>query len=56
VQVANVNGVPVLVVRSCSDLAGGSGSATAALEIKGFFKVAADNSANFVLGLINILD
>lgn len=55
VQVANVNGIPVLVVRSCSDLAGGSGSATASDEIKEFFKVAADNSANFVLELLKNL-
>ncbi|HVP36074.1 MAG TPA: 5'-methylthioadenosine/S-adenosylhomocysteine nucleosidase [Terriglobales bacterium] len=54
-QVANVNGVPVLVVRSCSDLAGGSGSATAADELRGFFKVAADNSASFVMELIKHL-
>jgi adenosylhomocysteine nucleosidase len=56
VQVANVNGVPVLVVRSCSDLAGGSGSATAAVEIRDFFKVAADNSASFVLELLKQLE
>ena len=56
VQVANVNGVPVLVVRSCSDLAGGSGSATAAVEIRDFFKVAADNSANFVIELVKQLE
>lgn len=55
VQVANVNGVPVLVVRSCSDLAGGSGSSTAAEEIREFFKVAADNSASFVLELVKLL-
>ena len=55
VQVANVNGIPVLVVRSCSDLAGGSGSATASEEIKEFFKVAADNSASFVLELLKNL-
>ncbi|MGB8658725.1 MAG: 5'-methylthioadenosine/S-adenosylhomocysteine nucleosidase [Candidatus Zixiibacteriota bacterium] len=55
VQVANINGTPVLVVRSCSDLAGGSGSATASEEIKGFFKVAADNSASFVLELLKQL-
>lgn len=54
-QVANVNGIPVLVVRSCSDLAGGSGSATASNELRGFFKVAADNSASFVLELIKNL-
>lgn len=49
VQVANVNGIPVLVVRSCSDLAGGSGSETAGAELNEFFKVAANNSAEFVL-------
>jgi adenosylhomocysteine nucleosidase len=49
VQVAAVNGVPILVVRSCSDLAGGSGSSTARDELREFFGVAADNSAGFVL-------
>ena len=49
VQVARINGVPVLVVRSCSDLAGGSGSSTAREELQEFFRVAADNSAGFVL-------
>ena len=49
VQVARINGVPVLVVRSCSDLAGGSGSSTARDELQEFFEVAADNSASFVL-------
>jgi adenosylhomocysteine nucleosidase len=55
VQVASVNGIPVLVVRSCSDLAGGSGSETAGAELNEFFKVAADNSANFVLELLKNL-
>jgi adenosylhomocysteine nucleosidase len=55
VQVANINGIPVLVVRSCSDLAGGSGSETATEELKEFFKVAADNSAGFVLKLLKNL-
>ena len=49
VQVAGINGVPILVVRSCSDLAGGSGSSTAREELQEFFGVAADNSASFVL-------
>jgi len=49
VQVARINGIPILVVRSCSDLAGGSGSSTARDEIREFFGVAADNSAGFVL-------
>lgn len=55
VQVAILNGVPVLVVRSCSDLAGGSGSSTAQVEIEEFFEVAADNSASFVLELLKQL-
>ena len=55
VQVAILNKVPVLVVRSCSDLAGGSGSSTAQVEIEEFFEVAADNSASFVLELLKQL-
>jgi len=55
VQVARINGVPVLVVRSCSDLAGGSGSSTAKDEIQEFFEVAADNSASFVLEFLKQL-
>ncbi len=55
VQVAKINGVPVLVVRSCSDLAGGSGSSTARDEIQEFFEVAADNSAGFVLEFLKEL-
>ncbi|HUU45770.1 MAG TPA: 5'-methylthioadenosine/S-adenosylhomocysteine nucleosidase [Acidobacteriota bacterium] len=45
VQTAHASGVPVVVVRSCSDLAGGSGYETATEEIEEFFKVAANNSA-----------
>ena len=55
VQVARINGVPVLAVRSCSDLAGGSGSSTAKDEIQEFFEVAADNSASFVLEFLKQL-
>jgi adenosylhomocysteine nucleosidase len=55
VQAASINGVPVLVVRSCSDLAGGSGSSTARDEIQEFFGVAADNSADFVLEFLKQL-
>jgi adenosylhomocysteine nucleosidase len=55
VQTARINSVPVLVVRSCSDLAGGSGSSTARDEIQEFFIVAADNSASFVLQLLKLL-
>jgi adenosylhomocysteine nucleosidase len=53
VQVANINGVPILVIRSCSDLAGGSGSSTAQEELSQFFEVAADNSAMLVLELLS---
>jgi adenosylhomocysteine nucleosidase len=56
VQVANVNGVPILVIRSCSDLAGGSGSSTAEEELSHFFKVAADNSAMFVLEMLSQME
>ena len=52
VQVANANNVPVLVIRICSDLAGGSGSSTADKELEQFFKVAADNSAAFLLEVL----
>ncbi len=55
VQVARINGVPILVVRSCSDLAGGSGSSTARDELREFFEKAADNSASFVLELLKQL-
>lgn len=56
VQVANINGIPILVIRSCSDLAGGSGSSTAQEELNQFFKVAADNSAMFVLQLLSSIN
>ena len=56
VQAANINGVPILVVRSCSDLAGGSGSSTAGIEMESFMKVAADNSASFVIELLRVLN
>jgi adenosylhomocysteine nucleosidase len=56
VQVANINGIPILVIRSCSDLAGGSGSSTAQEELNQFFKVAADNSATFVLELLSLMN
>ncbi|MCX6828320.1 MAG: 5'-methylthioadenosine/S-adenosylhomocysteine nucleosidase [candidate division Zixibacteria bacterium] len=47
-QVCTINGVPFIIFRSASDLAGGSGSATARTEIGQFFKVAAVNSARVV--------
>ena len=56
VQVANINKVPILVIRSCSDLAGGSGSSTAQEEMSQFFKVAADNSAMFVWEMLSQME
>ncbi len=56
VQVSSINGVPILVVRSCSDLAGGSGSSTAEAELEEFFEVAADNSGGFVMELLKELN
>ncbi len=47
-QTALANGVPCVIIRSASDLAGGSGSATAETELKEFFQIAADNSAAVV--------
>ncbi len=55
VQVCLVNGVPCLVFRSASDLAGGSGSETARDQIKQFFKVAAANSSAVVLAFLREL-
>jgi len=48
-QVCFANDVPFLVFRSASDLAGGSGSESAVTEIREFFQVAADNSAEIVM-------
>ncbi|MBI5868684.1 MAG: 5'-methylthioadenosine/S-adenosylhomocysteine nucleosidase [candidate division Zixibacteria bacterium] len=45
VQTAHSAGIPVAVVRSCSDLAGGSGSETASRQLEDFFQVTAYNSA-----------
>lgn len=54
-QVGTVNGVPFIIFRSASDLAGGSGSSTATNEIDQFFRVAADNAAKVVLSYLEIL-
>ena len=48
-QVCAVNGLPFIIFRSASDLAGGSGSETATDELEQFFKIAADNSSSVVL-------
>ncbi|SYZ73145.1 putative Nucleoside phosphorylase [Candidatus Zixiibacteriota bacterium] len=47
-QVCTVNDIPFIIFRSASDLAGGSGSATAQSEMGQFFKNAAANSAEVV--------
>ncbi len=55
-QGALANGIPCVIIRSCSDLAGGSGSATAGTELREFFQVAADNSAAVVLTFMTMVD
>lgn len=54
-QVCAVNQIPCVAVRSSSDLAGGSGSATASAEIAQFFQVAADNSAAMTMAMLRYL-
>jgi len=51
-QTALANGIPAVIIRSCSDLAGGSGSNTAGEELEQFYKVAAYNSALVVRDFI----
>jgi adenosylhomocysteine nucleosidase len=55
-HVCTVNGTPFLIFRSASDLAGGSGSATAQAEMEQFFKVAAHNSSLIVLAYLRVID
>ena len=54
-QVCTVNGLPFLIFRSASDLAGGSGSSTADTEIDQFFKFAAHNSSLVLLAMLRQL-
>jgi len=54
-QVCAVNGLPFIAFRSASDLAGGSGSASAKNEIRQFFQVAANNSAEIVVKYLESL-
>jgi len=54
-QTCFINGLPFIVFRSASDLAGGSGSNTAKNEMQQFFKVAAENSANVVIHFLQKL-
>ncbi len=55
-QVCAVNGLPFLIFRSASDLAGGSGSSTARTEISQFFKVAAQNSTAVLVNFLQLLN
>ncbi len=54
-QVCTVNGLPFIVFRSASDLAGGSGSETAQNELNEFFKIAAGNSSKVVIRFLREL-
>ncbi len=54
-QVCTANGVPFIIFRSASDLAGGSGSETGHAEMEQFFKIAADNSSKVVVGFVSRL-
>lgn len=54
-QVCLVNNKPVLIFRSASDLAGGSGSETADVQLEQFFQVAASNSAKVVMATLERL-
>jgi adenosylhomocysteine nucleosidase len=54
-QVCAVNGLPFIVFRSASDLAGGSGSETAGDELEQFFNIAADNSSKVVMKFLEDL-
>jgi nucleoside phosphorylase len=47
--------VKAIVIRSASDLAGGSGSSTAETELNQFFKVAANNSAQVLKAVLDRL-
>lgn len=54
-QVCSVNGVPFIVFRSASDLAGGSGPSTARDELEEFSKIAAFNASILVIKLMESL-
>jgi adenosylhomocysteine nucleosidase len=54
-QVCVVNGLPFIIFRSASDLAGGSGSETAREEMGQFYKIAAGNSSTLVMKLLRSL-
>jgi adenosylhomocysteine nucleosidase len=55
-QVSVVNGIPFIVFRSASDLAGGSGPSSARGELEEFSKIAAINSSLLVVKLLGRLN
>ncbi|UCE25444.1 MAG: 5'-methylthioadenosine/S-adenosylhomocysteine nucleosidase [Candidatus Zixiibacteriota bacterium] len=55
-QVCAINSVPFVAFRSASDLAGGSGSATAGAELDEFLMIAADNSSSVVVRYLGELE
>ena len=54
-QVCTVNGLPFIIFRSASDLAGGAKTETATAQLRQFFRVAAANSATVVMAFLNTL-
>jgi adenosylhomocysteine nucleosidase len=54
-HVCTANDIPFIIFRSASDLAGGSGSETAAKELEDFFKIAANNSSKVVIEFLKAL-
>jgi adenosylhomocysteine nucleosidase len=54
-QVCFAQGVPFVIIRSASDLAGGSSNRTATEELEQFFRIAAANSSALVIELIGQL-
>ena len=54
-QVCFTNGKPFIILRSASDLAGGTESGSARQQIKQFFEVAAHNSASILVALLGRL-
>lgn len=55
-QVCTVNGIPFIVFRSVSDLAGGSGPSSARGELEEFSDLAAINSSLLVMRLLEYLN
>jgi len=54
-HVCTANGLPFVIFRSASDLAGGSGSESARAEMSRFLEIAATNSARMLLAFLERL-